>query len=223
MATVTINISKLLTPPSAILRFQGGFSSLTQSGVQYVANLDASASNSIDGSIISYIWEYKKDSGNWIQIRSTTSPFTQHTVSLTGIYKFRVKVVDTNSNESYSNEITLNFTRVAATNCDAWANGVNFTTNFTYYLGGSFFLDASDSIAGDIGDTIISYAWEITAQPVGANASITNVSAQKTTTTNLNVVGLYSVLLEIVSSNGTTDNVLIRIDVKNQDENGNYF
>jgi hypothetical protein len=104
MALVTINTTKSLLPPESFVVFTGSnIAPKTISSAGYTVLLDGSGSNDPDGTIISYQWERKKNSEQWVLQKSTTiSNFSQF-LKVTGNYTYRLKCVDNEGLESYSN------------------------------------------------------------------------------------------------------------------------
>jgi hypothetical protein len=223
MAIITISSAKQLLPPEAVLTFSGGSTApISITGAQYTTQLDATGSNDPDGTLAGFVWFVRKDGGAWTNIGSSAVKTKSHTISSAGAYDYKVKVIDNDGLEDESNIITVNFTKEAAIQCDAKINGNNFQTFWPTPVDSNFALDGTGSTPGNSDATIISYDWLITTAPSGSTAKIKNTTASKTTVGPL-IEGNYFVKLIVKSSNGTTDNVLVEIRVKQTDSNGNYI
>ena len=212
MGIVTMNNVKASLPPDARCFFQGGLADLTINAGSYTANLDASASSDPDGNIVTYIWERKKDSGDWISIGSTSIPSKTNIVSITGTYLYRVRVIDNTGLEDVSGNITLNFSQEAVINCTAFINGKSNHSTESFNLGSNPFFDGRDSNPGNSNASIVAYSWTILSKPTGAfNASIQPNTGAQAGGVFFDVAGTYNVRLEVTSSNGTTDSNTIDI------------
>lgn len=210
MGIVTLNTAKKLVPPEAVIRFQGGSTSLTISSDVYIAFLDASSSSDPDGTISSYIWEYKLNSGVWYEIGSSTVSTFQKTTKVSGTYQFRVKVIDNDGLENYSNTITLNFTKVVSSDIEANINGETGTYLASIYIYDTLQLSAENSYKGSGATSIVSYSWEVLNGP-GAYA-FTSFSNPVTTFTP-HALGTYAVELTIMNDLGDTDYNIVNITV----------
>jgi len=211
MATVTIVNRKKLLPPESILRFQGGNTSITISAQSYDTALDGSASNDPDGNIATYIWERKLDAGLWQQIGSTAFNTYTNTVAITGTYQYRLKAIDNDNLSSYSNIITLNFTKLSSVAPEANINDSTITNYDAMNSGEVYQLDASLSTSGEVGTSFVSVNWTVLS-PSGMNGKIKYLNQFKATF-NPTVAGTYTIELEVVSSNGLSDTALLIITV----------
>jgi len=224
MATVTINTGQAGLPPDAFLMFLGGsVAPVNFTGGGYLTQLDASPSSDPDGTIETYKFYRRTDGGNWILFVTKSTPYANHQIYSTSTVEYKVVVVDNDGLEDESGILTVNFTEEAVINCDAVINGKNFVTRYIQPLDATFVLDGTESDPGNESATITSYTWRITSAPAGSTARIANSIASRTSIGYLNVQGIYYVQLSIYSSNGTTDSLLVEIEVKDTDENGNYL
>lgn len=224
MALVTINTGQANIAPEAVLRFLGGSQApITITSGFYLVQLDASPSSDPDGVIVNYKFERRINGMDWAIIDIKSTPTSTNQILNTGTYEYRVTVTDQHGLEDVSNIIVVNFTKTAVVPCDALINGLNFVTRWIQPLFAKFVLDGTDSEAGGIGDIITSYEWEFTSGPSGNNATIDNPVASKTSIGFLDVEGIYYVKLTVKSSNGTEDDLLVEIEAKDTDENGNYL
>ena len=210
MAIVNINSKKSLIPPESVIRFQGGLTSITISDNIYIVFLDARGSNDPDGTISSYIWEISLDGITWNQIGGTTIPTLQKTIKISGTYRFRVKVIDNDGLETYSNIITLNYTKTTIDDITAYINGdsVPFYASIPIY--NNIQLSAIGSYIGTGADSIVSYSWEWVSGP--DPHSFTSYSNPVTVFTP-NLPGLFTLQLEVTNNLGHKDTNLAYITV----------
>lgn len=212
MALIEINNKKSFLPPESVITFSGGSNSpKTITGASYDIEIDGNSSNDPDGTIISYQWERKVDTEEWLLQKTSTTPFFSGKIKITGVYKYRLRCIDNEGLEGVSEELIVNFTSIASTNPTANINGSTSPLNDSTIVGADYLLDASASLQGTLEDSIVSYSW-IVLSAINTDYTITK-SSSNTASIKVNSVNTIVIELTVKNTGNLTDTNEITLSI----------